>query len=292
MRPATLYSLALVRAHRGDIAQARDLAAEALAFCEQTGNVPVVSQVLSVLGFSALSLGDYQAAVSHLDRLAEAIAAFGLGEPGIVRFIPDAVEALAAVGQLDRARSLAQELETRGMALGHPWALATGARCRAHLAAIDGDIQGARAACAQALVHHERLPMPFELGRTLLVTGMIERRAKHKTTARESLNRALGIFECLGAPLWADKARRELPKTATRTSGERLTETERRVTALVAKGQTNREVAATLFITENTVQTHVRHIFLKLGVRSRTELAARFPSVSASTAASARFPRD
>jgi DNA-binding CsgD family transcriptional regulator/tetratricopeptide (TPR) repeat protein len=278
MRPATLYSLALIRAHRGDVAQARDLATEALALCEQTGNVPVVSQVLSVLGFSALSLGDYQAAVSHLDRLAEAIAVFGLGEPGVVRFIPDAVDALAAVGQLDRARSLAQELEARGMSLGRPWALATGARCRAHLAAIDGDIQGARAACAQALVHHERLPMPFELGRTLLVTGMIERRAKHKTTARESLNRALGIFECLGAPLWADKARRELPKIATRTSGERLTETERRVAALVAQGQTNREVAATLFITENTVQTHVRHIFQKLGLRSRTELAARLSS--------------
>jgi DNA-binding CsgD family transcriptional regulator/tetratricopeptide (TPR) repeat protein len=278
MRPATLYSLALVRAHRGDVAQARDLATEALALCEQTGNVPVVSQVLSVLGFSALSLGDYQAAVSHLDRLAEAIAAFGLGEPGVVRFIPDAVDALAAVGQLDRARSLAQELEARGIALGRPWALATGARCRAHLAAIDGDIQGARAACAQALVHHERLPMPFELGRTLLVTGMIERRAKHRSAARESLNRALGIFECLGAPLWADKARRELPKIATRTSGERLTETERRVAALVAQGQTNREVAATLFITENTVQTHVRHIFQKLSVRSRTELAAQLSS--------------
>ena len=52
MRPATLYSLALVRAHRGQVAQARELANEALALCEQTGNVPVASQVLSVLGFS------------------------------------------------------------------------------------------------------------------------------------------------------------------------------------------------------------------------------------------------
>jgi DNA-binding CsgD family transcriptional regulator len=174
------------------------------------------------------------------------------------------------------------------MSLGHPWALATGARCRAHLAAIDGDIQGARAACEQALVHHERLPMPFELGRTLLVTGMIERRAKNKTTARESLNRALGIFECLGAPLWADKARRELPKTATRTSGERLTETERRVAALVAQGKTNREVASAMFVTENTVQTHIRHIFQKLGVRSRTELTAHLLSALADTRTASR----
>jgi DNA-binding CsgD family transcriptional regulator len=275
MRPATLYSLALVRAHRGHISQARDLATEALALCEQTGNVPVVSQVLSVLGFAAVSLGDYQAAACHLDRLTNAIAAFGLGEPGVVRFVPDAVEALVSLGQVDRARSLAQQLETSGKSLGRPWALAAGARCRAHLAAVDGDLQAAQAACGEALTHHERLAMPFELGRTMLTKGMIERRAKRKSAARESLTQALGIFERLGAPLWADKARRELPKVSARAPVDGLTQTERRIAALVAQGHTNRQVASTLFVTENTVQTHLRHIFQKLGVSSRTELAAR-----------------
>ena len=60
-----------------------------------------------------------------------------------------------------------------------------------------------------------------------------------------------------------------------------LTETERRVAALVAQGHTNREVAAAMFVTENTVQTHVRHIFQKLGVRSRTELAVQLLSEAA-----------
>jgi DNA-binding CsgD family transcriptional regulator len=275
MRPAVLYSLALVRAHRGHVAQVQDLAGEALALCEQTGNVPFACAVLSVLGFAALSVGDYQAAVTHLDRLAEATTAFGLGEPGVVRFLPDAIKTLAALGQIDRARSLAQQLEGCGESLGRPWALATGARCRAHLAAISGDLQGALAACEQALSHHERLPMPFELGRTLLVKAMIERRARHKSAARESLCRALSIFEHLGAPLWADKARRELAKIAVRARVDGLTATERRIAALVAQGHTNREIASAMFVTENTVQTHVRHIFQKLGVRSRTELAAR-----------------
>jgi DNA-binding CsgD family transcriptional regulator len=284
MRPATLYCLALVRTHRGQVGQARELASEALALCEQTGNVPVVSQVLSVLGFAALSLGDYQATLSHLDRLAEATASFGLGEPGVVRFLPDAIEALAALGQIERARSLTQQLQARGKGLGRPWALATGARCRAHLAAVDGDLESARAASGQALSHHERLPMPFELGRTLLVKGMIDRRARHKTAARESLSQALDIFERLGAPLWADRTRHELAKIVARTAVYGLTEAERRIAALVAQGHTNREVASALFITENTVQTHVRHIFLKLGVRSRTELAARFPPPPANTA--------
>ena len=63
-----------------------------------------------------------------------------------------------------------------------------------------------------------------------------------------------------------------------------LTETESRIAALVAQGQTNREVAAAMFVTENTVQTHVRHIFQKLGVRSRTELAARLLSVPGNSA--------
>ena len=131
--------------------------------------------------------------------------------------------------------------------------------------------------------------MPFELGRTLLVKGMIERRSGHQPAARATLGQALGIFEHLGAPLWAAKARRELSKIATRAPADGLTETERRIAALVTQGHTNREVAAAMFVTENTVQTHLRHIFQKLGVRSRTELAALLLAAPASTACQ---PRD
>jgi DNA-binding CsgD family transcriptional regulator/tetratricopeptide (TPR) repeat protein len=283
MRPATLSSLALVRAHQGHVVQARELASEALTLCEQTGNAPFASQALSVLGFAALSLDDYQAAVSHLDRLAEATSAFGLGEPGVVRFLPDEIEALTALGDVGRARSFTRQLEARGKSLGRPWALATAARCRAHLAAGDGDLQGALAACDQALSQHERLPMPFELGRTLLVKGMIERRSKHRSAARDSFAQALGIFEHLGAPLWADKSRREMSKISTRVPVGSLTDAERRIAGLVAQGKTNREVASAMFVTENTVQTHVRHIFQKLGVRSRTELTAQLLSIPADT---------
>jgi DNA-binding CsgD family transcriptional regulator len=278
MRPGALYALALVRACRGQVAEARNCAAEALALCEQTGNVLVAIQVRSVLGFAALSAGDHRAALAHLDHVASVTAASGIAEPGVVRFLPDAIEALAALGQVDRALALTRQHEARGAALGRPWALATGARCRALLAAADGDLTGARVACEQALSCHERLAMPFELGRTLLVQAMVERRAKLKSAARDSSARALDVFERLGAALWAEKARGELAKVAVRTPADGLTETERRVAALIARGQTNREVAAAMFVTENTVQTHVRHIFQKLGLRSRTELAARLLS--------------
>jgi DNA-binding CsgD family transcriptional regulator len=247
--------------------------------------------VLSVLGFIELSLDDYQAAASHLGRLAEAITAFGLAEPGVVKFLPNQIESLVALGQVDLARSLTEQLAARGKSLGRLWALATAARCRAHLAAADGDLEGARAACDQALSWHEQLPMPLELGRTLLVKGMIERRGRHKPAARESLGHALGIFEHLGAPLWAGKARKELSKITTRPPADRLTEAESRIAALITQGQTNRQVASALFVTENTVQTHIRHIFQKLSVKSRTELAARLLSDPASTAIDTRSSR-
>jgi len=95
------------------------------------------------------------------------------------------------------------------------------------------------------------------------------------------------VFEHLGARLWAGKPRREPPKsphallqTGSPTPGA----------ALIAQGQTSRQVVSALFITENTVQTHARHIFQKLGVRSRTELAARLLSDTASTATAATLP--
>jgi DNA-binding CsgD family transcriptional regulator len=282
MRCAPLYSLALVRAHQGHADEARDLAAEALTLCERTGNARLRSSVRAVLGFLALSLGDYPAADEHLGRLASGP---GPDQPGVVRFLPDEIEALAALGQTGLAEAHASWLHARGTALDRPWALATAARCRAHLAGMAGDHEGARSACAAALAAHERLPMPFELGRTLLIKGITERRARRKSAAGESIGQALAIFERLGAGLWAAKARRELAAIAPRPPAGGLTQTQHRVAALIARGQTNREIAAAMFVTVNTVQTHIRHIFQKLGVRSRTELAAMLLATSPRTGA-------
>jgi DNA-binding CsgD family transcriptional regulator/tetratricopeptide (TPR) repeat protein len=292
MRPATLYSLALVRAHRGQVQQAQEIASEALALCDRTENVVARSMVLSVLGFIAMSLDDAQAAHAHLGRLADVVSAVGLGEPSVLKFLPDEIEALVTLGEVDLARAFTRQLEAQGKSLGRPWALATAARCRARLADLDGDLEGARASCERALSQHKRLPMPFELGRTLLVKGTIERHSKHQPIARTTLGQALAIFDYLGAPLWAAKARSELSVITARTPVDRLTETERRVAGLVVQGQTNREVATAMFVTENTVQTHLRHIFQKLGVRSRTELAARLLSASARSAVNGGLPPD
>ena len=75
--------------------------------------------------------------------------------------------------------------------------------------------------------------------------------------------------------MWAEKARAELGRIGGRRRTEGLTPAEGRVAELVAEGRANREVAAALFLSERTVATHLTHIYAKLGVRSRTELARR-----------------
>jgi DNA-binding NarL/FixJ family response regulator len=88
------------------------------------------------------------------------------------------------------------------------------------------------------------------------------------------LQEALAEFERLGASLWADRARGELARIAGRAPAPgRLTPVEERVATLVAQGCTNREVAATLYLSERTVEGHLSRVYAKLGVRSRVELA-------------------
>ena len=122
---------------------------------------------------------------------------------------------------------------------------------------------------------HERFLDPFELGRTLLAVGGLRRRTKQKRPAREALERAGEIFERLGAVPWMMRVRTELSAIGGRpaATGD-LTHTEERVARLAAAGRTNREIGASLFVSPRTVETHLSHVYRKLGVRSRTELAS------------------
>jgi len=147
---------------------------------------------------------------------------------------------------------------------------------RGLLTAARGDLSTARSALEQALVEHRHLPQPFELARTLLVKGEVERRAKQKRAARSALEQALDLFLAVGAPLWAQRARDDLARVggAMPPSSE-LTPTEQRIAQLVGEGKKNREVAEALFISVKTVEANLSRIFHKLGVRSRTELTRR-----------------
>jgi len=164
-------------------------------------------------------------------------------------------------------------------ARGHWEALASGSALgrRAREWAARGDAPGVLARAGgvvEAVTGHEELGQPFELARSLMARGRGFRRALRKRPARESLERALAIFENLGASAWADRARSELGRIGGRaTSSTALTSTEGRVAALAAQGRTNREIADQLFMTVRTVEWNLSKVYRKLQVRSRTELS-------------------
>ncbi|WP_395657131.1 AAA family ATPase [Nocardioides sp.] len=132
----------------------------------------------------------------------------------------------------------------------------------------------------RALEWHARSPRVPARARTQLALGEHLRRHRRRTDARVPLRDALDTFETLGADLWAERARQEL-----RASGETarrgddlvptgLTAQESQVAGLVRQGLSNKDVAARLFISPRTVDFHLRNVFTKLGISSRTELAA------------------
>ena len=208
-----------------------------------------------------------------LQRATEAAATLGIGEPGLLRCVPDHVEALVALGAYDQAERLIGDYEGQAAKLERDWARATADRCRALVLGGRGDLPAAVAALQRATAGHRRASMPFELGRTLLALGATQRRARQRRAARESLAEALAIFNDLEAPLWADKARAELGRIGGRTPvGDHLTPTEAKIAELVASGLSNREVAAELVVAVHTIEAALTRIYAKLRVRSRTEL--------------------
>jgi DNA-binding CsgD family transcriptional regulator len=275
-RAVALSARALVEARLGRADSARATAAEGLQLAERSGLVQATQFNLAALGFLELSLDNPKETNEILWPFAEGVLAAGVSEPGVLRFMPDEIEALIAIGEADTARSILEPFASQAERLGRTWALATSERGRGLLHASIGELPDALAAFDRALEHHSMLDEPFELGRTLLAQGQAFRRVKKWRLARESLGRSLGIFESLGAALWADKATTEMARIGGRSPGpDDLSPTEQEVAELVGSGLTNREVAHALFLSVSTVEANLRRIYRKLGVRSRTELSRR-----------------
>ena len=206
----THFAVGLVEAHLGRTDAARLEALEGMRVAESADEIFLLIPNLSVLGFLELSLGRPAEADAYLSRAVELEQAMGVREPAYFRMVPDEVEALVGLGRLDEAEALLAPFEDAGRSLDRAWAMATGARCRALVLAARGDLPAASAAADEAVRHHDRLPLPFELGRTILVRGAVQRRAKRKREARDTLTQALEIFDGLGAAAWSERTRAEL----------------------------------------------------------------------------------
>jgi DNA-binding CsgD family transcriptional regulator len=256
---------------RGREEEARALADEVLREASARGLHGTVALMRRALGQLCLAVGRPEEAIGHLEALwtlnASSHRAIALG------VIPDLVEAAVRAGRAELAELWLGRLLSVDQGT-FPEARALVTRSRALVAAGHEADTGFR----EALETHIAIDRPLDQARTALVYGEYLRRERRRVEAREPLRTALETFERLGAVLWAERARSELRATGESarkrepSSLDQLTRQELQVVRAVGQGITNREVAAQLFISPRTVDHHLRSIFQKLGVSSRSEL--------------------
>lgn len=270
-----LAGLAWVESRTGSDPACREHAAEALALARHHHVHLGRIWATYALGDLELGLGRPADALGHYEELQAFLDRIDFLDVDVCP-APERVECLVRSGEpgaLEQARRLASDYWHRAQAKGQPWARARAERAVA--IASDDPAPG----LSRALDLHPASPDRFEEARTQLLLGEVERRARRRSTSRDVLRSALATFEDLGARPWADRAAAELAATGERAHRRRdrsidlLTPQERQVAMLLASGRTTREAAAAMFLSPKTVEYHLRHVYTKLGINNRTDLA-------------------
>jgi tetratricopeptide (TPR) repeat protein/predicted Ser/Thr protein kinase len=200
---------AVVSAYAGRIREAHTDVEAVLECARRCGSRRMSEWPIKTLGFLDVSLGNYAQALTTLAPVLAEFDTVPSAEIMHAWHIPDAVEAMVALGRLDDAAPLIESLERDGARLNRSWLLAVGARCRGMWLAAEGDLEAAEQMVHRAMAEHDALPMPFERARTQLVLAQLQRRRGDHDTAAVTLREALRTFEDLGTPLWARRARAE-----------------------------------------------------------------------------------
>jgi DNA-binding CsgD family transcriptional regulator len=267
-----LFEVTPIAAARGEEAEFRASVEEGTAIADRVGAQYLTEALGAQVGVLELTLGRLDEAASELEESAKRITRLGIRLNEFVP-APDLVEALARLGRIDEARSALDLLANH---VAHPrTGEAVIARCRA-LVADDAEFEQH---FVDSLALHPDDEDVFGKARTHLCFGERLRRARRRAEAREHLRAAQEVFERLGANPWAERARAEL-----RASGEtarkrdpstvdQLTPQELQIAGFVAEGLTNKEIAAQLFLSPRTIDSHLRNVFQKLNISSRTQLA-------------------
>lgn len=275
-----LVSLATVEAATGHEQGTREHAHQALRLADQAGTGSITTYAKAALGLLELGLSRPDRAAEQLAPLPGLTLRHGLGEPGAVWWQPDWIEANIRLGDDHTAEQALTRLEREASAVNRTWALAAAARYRGLLAPSQQFNQH----FARALALHERTPTPFEHARTQLCLGERLRRAGERRRARDQLEQARQTFQRLGAQPWTAQAETELsaagathiPAAAAQAAlppRQLLTAQELQVAITVAAGNTNKQAAAALFLSPKTIEFHLAHIYRKLGIHTRTQLA-------------------
>lgn len=271
-------------AARGMHDDARHALVRARALTDRAGTTGVAAHQALTSAFCALCRGDLGEVVSLLEARLAADGGLGaMGEP--LGVAPLLVEAYAGLGRTVDARALAGRFTEITPPSALPLSRAIAGRCRGITAA---ESSAAVEAFEDALAAHVDAEDPFESARTRFLFGARLRREGQRTAAREQLRIAHEAFTQMDLTLWARQAADELAATGAtaRRRGpdieEPLTSQETRVALLVARGLSNREVAAALFLSPKTVERHLSSVFRKRGFRSRTQLAGTYARLAGS----------
>jgi DNA-binding CsgD family transcriptional regulator len=265
---------ALLAGRRGDTAAAAKLAAEAERVLLTGGVTPLLALVQLARGTAALGAGRYDEAYEQLARI------FDPQDPAYhphlrAWALVDLAEAAAGGnGNRDAARRRCAELVPEAATSGSPLLRASMALAAPMLATEDEQ------ALFDAAFDADLAAWPLLRARLQLAYGMWLRRRQQAGDSRAPLRAARDTFDAIGADAWAERARREL-----RAAGERsdqrsptaldvLAPQELQIARLAAEGLSNREIGQQLYLSHRTVRNHLYRIFPKLGVTSRTELAA------------------
>ncbi len=277
MLASSLAALAQVEARMGRVEQTRAHAEEGLAICKQLNAWAIEPEPVLALASLALSLGEHEVAVGVWKQTTVDIREWVL-EPGWEHLDDVMIEASIRAGRHAQAERELDHLEGKAKRTGRTWAHAVAARCRGLLAPaeeMDEHFQ-------RALEWHAQTPLPFDRARTELCYGERLRRARRRTDAREQLVRASATFHALGAAVWGERAERELAAAgynrqspAEHSPWAELTAAETRVAQVILEGATYDEAASALFVSPRTIETHLRQVYRKLGVRSRSEMTKR-----------------
>ena len=224
-----------------------------------------------------LRSGQIAAAAETALAIEHLAAELGVHEPCLFPWARDAVTAHLAAGHDGDAERLARWLETQGATLDCPWSAAMGWAARAALRELAGDVPGAISAHEEGLRILERVRLPLERSRSLGDLGALLRRSGRTVPAREALATAVRLAEEAGAAGVAARSLEELRLAGGRRRPERpvhdrLTAAELRVARLAAQGATNAEISRRLFLSVKTVDTHLQHVYGKLGINSRRAL--------------------
>ncbi|GAA4562862.1 helix-turn-helix transcriptional regulator [Planotetraspora kaengkrachanensis] len=267
----------LLLAWQGDETRTRQAAARLLSLGPaepQAVGGHMVQLARTALAVLELGRGNYREALDAAHRAFDDDFAFFNTPP-----LPELLEAAVRGGQPDVARAVLDRLAERAAAAGTPWALGLLARSRALL--TDEPEQH----YAEAIRLLEGTGIITDLARAHLLYGEWLRRVRRRTEAGLHLAKAHTMFTTMGANDFAERARAELiagghrPPKRSVESTDGLTPREAQIAALAAHGATNQEIATRLYISANTVDYHLRKVFMKLSITSRRQLRERLSRI-------------